>query len=168
MCVAIGGAIGAITSIIGTVVGAVGAISSANAQAAAATFRQKQEAMLAEDALKRGAQQEEAQRRKTSALYSRQKAVMAASNLDVGSGSALQILGDTAQLGELDAQVIKDNARRQENYHMANSTLSGMEAKSAKQAGAINAFSTVISGVSSLAGKWYQPASGGGYGFQGA
>ena len=163
MCIAaLGGLAGlsAITSLIGTGVGAVGTIASAQAQAAAATYKQKQEAMLSEDALKRGAQAEEAQRRKAAALAGRQKAVLAASNIDIGSGSALQVQADTATLSELDANVIKDNARREANYHTASSDLAGMEASSAQTAGTIGAFSTILGGASSLAEKWYKPFTG--------
>jgi len=163
MCIAalggVAGTIGTLASVAGTAVGAVGTIASAQAQAAAATYRAKQERMLAEDSLKRGAQQEEAQRRKTAALYGRQRAVMAASGLDLGSGSPLRILGDTAQLGELDAATIQDNARREANYHQANADLSSMEASSASTAGALGAFGTVLGGVSSLADKWYRPTN---------
>ena len=88
------------------------------------------------------------------------KTILAASNVDLGSGSPLAILGDTAQLGELDAQTIKDNAKREANYHTGNSQLAGMEAKSASTAGVIGAFSTVLGGASSLADKWYKPAFG--------
>lgn len=160
MCIAALGGLGPIISAIGTGVSAIGTIAGAQAQAAAATYRKKQEAMLSEDALKRGAQEEEAQRRKQAALAGRQKAILAASNVDLGSGSPLAILGDTAQLGELDAQTIKDNAKREANYHTGNSQLAGMEAKSASTAGVIGAFSTVLGGASSLADKWYKPAFG--------
>jgi hypothetical protein len=160
MCIAALGGLAPILSLIGTGVGAVGAIAGAQAQAAAATYKQKQEAMLSEDALKRGAQAEEAQRRKASALAGRQRAVLAASNIDIGSGSALKVQSDTATLSELDANVIQDNAKREANFHQANSDLAGMEASSARTAGVIGAFSTVLGGASSLADKWYKPFSG--------
>jgi hypothetical protein len=156
---AIIGAISTAASVAGTAVGVAGTMAQADAQAEAATFRQKQERMLAEDALARGAQQEQAQRRKTAALMGRQRAVMAASNVSLASGSPLAILGDTAALGELDAQVIRDNARRQENYHSTNATLAGMEADNARTAGAWQAFGTALGGASALADKWYKPSS---------
>ena len=162
MCFAAAGlasAIGSIASIAGTVVGVAGTMQQANAQAAAATFQQKQEKLLAEDALARGAQQEQAQRRKTAALMGRQRAIMAASNLDLGSGSPLAILGDTAALGELDAQVIRDNARRQEQYHNTNAQLAGMEATNAKRAGMWASFGTALGGATQLADRWYKQSS---------
>ena len=156
MCVA---AAGAVLGVIGSVASAVGTIAGAQAQANAAEYREKQEALLAQDAIERGKQAEQAQRRKASALAGRQKAVMASSNIDLGSGSALQIIGDTAQLGELDAQVIRGNSKRESQYHMVNSELAGMEADAARTAGGIGAFSSLLSGAQGLADKWYKPAA---------
>jgi hypothetical protein len=163
MCFAAAGAagiIGSLVSLVGVGVSAYGQKQAADAQAAAATYKQKQENMLAEDALRRGAAAEEAHRRKAAALASRQKAVMAAGNVDLGSGSPLTIIGDTAMLGELDAQTIKSNASRESRFHTVNADLAGMEASSARSAGGIAAFSTVLSGIGGLADKWYKP---GGY-----
>lgn len=149
--------IGAITSLIGTGFSVVGQMQAGKAEAAAAEYQQKQNTILAEDALKRGDQEEEAQRRRTSALQGRQQAVMAASNVDLGSGSPLAILSDTAMLGELDAQVIKGNAERESASYRAGADMAGMRAKSAKQAASIGAFSTALGGIGTLADRWYKP-----------
>ena len=151
--------IGAIASLVGTGVSAIGQMQAGKAEAAAAEYEQKQNTILAEDALKRGEQEEEAQRRRTSALQSRQQAVLAASNVDLGSGSPLAILSDTAMLGELDAQVIKGNAERESASYRAGADMAGMRAKSARQAGAIGAFSTALGGIGTLADRWYKPRS---------
>ncbi len=148
-------AIGALATVAGTITTAMGQARQGDATAAAARYRQKQQQIQAADALKRGAQKEEAQRRKTAALKSKQLAVMAASNLDIGSGSPLDILSDTAQLGELDAQVIRGNAEREAAGLEAGADLSGLEADSAQRAGNIAAFGTVLGGVGSVASKWY-------------
>lgn len=157
------GSLSTISTLVGLAssgVSAVGQIQQGNAAAAAAKFKSKQERMQAEDALKRGAQEEEAQRRKTAALLGRQKAVMAASNVDLGSGSPLAILGDTAMLGELDAQRIKDNADREAAFYNTQATLTEAEGDAAKSAGMMAGFGTVLGGVGTLASKWYQPAYG--------
>lgn len=153
------GSLGVIASLLGTAVSGVGAMAQANAQANAAEYQAKNERMLAEDALKRGHEEEDAQRRKSAALMGRQRAVMAAGNVDLGSGSPLAILGDTAALGEMDAQTIKGNAQRESTFHVNSAKASDMEASSARSAGAISAFSTVLGGVGSLADKWYKPAA---------
>lgn len=152
--------LGAIASALGTGIGVVGQVQASNAEADAAIYQQKQSAIMAEDALKRGVQEEEAQRRKTAALAGRQQAVLAASNVDIGSGSPLDILADTAVLGELDAQTIKGNAAREAAGYQQQGDLAGMRAKSAKSAGMVGAFGTALSGVGTLADKWYKPRKG--------
>lgn len=156
MCIA---ALGPILSFAGSIVGAMGQIQAANAQAAQAEFQQKQSNLIAEDTLRRGAQEEEGSRRETAALKGRQEAVMAAGNIDLGSGSPLKILGDTAALGELDAQVIRSNAARDATVQKQQGQLYGMQAKSARQAGMIGAFGTILGGAGTLAEKWYKPVA---------
>lgn len=156
MCLALGG-IGAIVGLAGSAVSAIGAIQQGNATAAAAEYRAKNNALLAEDALNRGAQEQEAQRRKDAALMSRQRAVMAAGNVSLASGSPLTVLGDTALLGELDAARIGDNSRREEQAYLADAKLANMEADNARTAGAIGAFGTILGGTKDLlASSWYK------------
>lgn len=153
------GSLSLITTLLGTGLSAVGTLASANATAQAATYKAENDRMLAEDALKRGHEEEDAQRRKTAALMGRQRAVMAAGNVDLGSGSPLAILGDTAALGELDAQTIKGNAKREATFYENSAKASDMEAKSAKTAGMFGAFSTILGGAGTLADKWYKPGA---------
>jgi len=148
--------LGAITSIIGTGVGVYGQVQQGKAEAQAAEYTQKQNVILAEDALKRGEQEKEATRRKTAALAGRQQAILAASNVDIGSGSPLAVMSDTATLGELDAQVIQGNADREAAGLRASADIAGMRAKSAKSAATIGAFGTALSGIGTLADKWYK------------
>lgn len=159
MCLALGGLAGisSLVGLVGTGVSAVGQIQAGQAASAAADYRAKNEAMMAEDALKRGAQEQEAQRRKDAGLLSRQRAVMAAGNVSLASGSPLNILADTAMLGELDASRIMDNARREEQAHLAGSQLASMEADNASTAGMIGAFGTILGGTKDLlASSWYK------------
>lgn len=148
--------LGAIASVVGTGIGVVGQIKQGQAEAQAAEYTQKQNTILAEDALARGAQEKDAQRRKTAALEGRQRAVLAASNVDIGSGSPLSVMSDTATLGELDAQIIQGNSEREAAGFRASADMAGMRAKNAKSAASIGAFSTALSGVGTLADKWYK------------
>jgi len=148
--------LGAITSLIGTGVGVYGQVQQGRAEAQAAEYTQKQNVILSEDAMRRGEQEKEATRRKTAALEGRQRAVLAASNVDIGSGSPLAIMSDTATLGELDAQIIQGNAEREAAGYQANADMAGMRAKSAKSAASIGAFGTALSGIGTLADKWYK------------
>ena len=147
-------AIGSVTSLLGTGVAAAGADRQAKSRAAALEYQQKQSIILAEDSRKRAAQKEQAQRRETSQLEGRQRALMGGSNLDLTTGSPLDILADTAQLGELDARVIRADGEREAAGHFANADLQGMAADSARSAGKLEVAGIVLGGVSSIAQKW--------------
>lgn len=155
--------IGTVATIAGTVTGMQAQRQAAQAETASAEYQAKQARIMAEDTLKRGAADEQAKRRQTAALEGRQRAVMAASNLDLSSGSPLAVLTDTAILGELDADTVKNNAQREATQQRAQAGIYDMKAKAADQAGKIGVISTALGGVSTLADKWYrnrQPSGG--------
>lgn len=161
-------AISSLVGLAGTAVSAVGQIQQGQAAQKAADFRAKNNQMLAEDALKRGAEEEEAQRRKNNALLGRQKAVMAAGNVDIGSGSPLNILGDTAMLGELDAMRIRENAKREEQALLADAQVAKMEGDSASNAATMGAFGTILGGTKDLlSSSWYKTSSNSSSGWNG-
>jgi hypothetical protein len=163
MCIAalggVAGAIGTIASVGGTIMSVAGQRQAAQAAQARADYQAKQARIQAEDSLRRGAVAEQAQRRKTAALAARQAAVLGASNLDLGSGSPLAILGDTAQLGELDAQTIRGNAQRESAAYSSQAGLFDLESDAAGSAGNIATFGTALGGIGSLAERWYRPFS---------
>lgn len=69
--------------------------------------------LQAGDAVARGAEEEQRFRAGVRGLVGAQRAAFAASNVDVGFGSALDVQADTAMLGELDALQIRTNAARE-------------------------------------------------------
>ena len=115
----------------------------------------------AQDAKDRGAKEEASLRTKVAQLKGRQKSALAASGVEIGDGSALDILGDTAALGELDALTIRSNAER-EAYEQkvnasnlaANASMKRMGADNAIIAGRIGARTSLLSGAGSIASKW--------------
>ena len=116
MCI---GAVGAIFSVLGSVVGAIGQMQQAKAQAAQARYQAAVDRnnniiaqRFAKDARSRGAAAEAQKRMQTTAVIGRQRAVMGARNLALDSGSPLDILGDTAALGEIDALTTRSNYER--------------------------------------------------------
>lgn len=145
-------------------------MQAAQAQASAARYTaavQERNAQIAQDnaadARKRGLVAIEDQQRKTAALKGRQIAVMSANNLDITSGSPLDILGDTAQLGAWDARTVQNAYEREARGHetqafnfSAEAELSRMKASSYSSAGAISAFGTLAGGIGSVAGQWYR------------
>lgn len=116
----------------------------------------------ADDARVRGQQEEIAQRRKTAGLMETQKTALGGMGFDMYDSTGSAILADTAQLGEIDAQTIRQNAGRQawgfeqqERNYRQNAGLNSMSASNAGTAGWLNAGSSLFSGASSIADKWY-------------
>lgn len=111
-----------------TVMGAAGAIQqgraaevqgraaqqSANYNAKVADMNAKIAERQARDAVERGQLEEQQQRMKTSQIIGKQRAAMAANGVDLGYGSPLDALVDTATIGELDALTIRANTYREE------------------------------------------------------
>jgi len=69
--------------------------------------------LQAQDAIARGADEEHRFRTRVRGAIGAQRAGFAASNIDVGYGSAVDVQADAAYLGELDALTIKTNAARE-------------------------------------------------------
>lgn len=69
--------------------------------------------LQAKDATQRGAEQEARFRSQVKGIIGTQRAGIAAGNIDVGFGSAVDVQADAAFLGELDALTIRNNATRE-------------------------------------------------------
>ena len=67
----------------------------------------------ANDAINRGNAEADQRRRETRQRQGTQAAIMGATGADMSSGSALDIFGDTAQFGALDALTTVNNAQRE-------------------------------------------------------
>lgn len=65
------------------------------------------------DAIERGAEQEGMYRTRIRATIGQQRTGFAQGHIDVGYGSAAEVQGDSAFLGELDALTIRTNAARE-------------------------------------------------------
>lgn len=86
---------------------------SAESQAELADYNAAVADLQAKDALDRGQEEEQRWRQKVRLMVGEQRAGQAASNVDVGYGSAVDVQADTAFLGELDAMTIRNNAARE-------------------------------------------------------
>jgi hypothetical protein len=157
-------AIGA--SVLGTGVGIIGQIRSARAQANAAEYQARIDAYnaevakrMAQDSRARGVVAVQEQQLVTRGTLGTQRAVIASRNIDIGSGSAMDIIGDTAMFGALDAATIRSNYEReaigletQSAGFSASGQMQMMAAADARRAGAFNAFSTALGGISNTIG----------------
>jgi hypothetical protein len=150
-------------------IGAYGAIQSGQAQKKQARYQagvERNNATIAgwqaQDATQRGQIEEQRQRLATARLKSSQRAAFGSNGVEIDSGSPLDILMDTAQLGELDALTIRSNAEReaygfrsQSGNLMAQAGLTQMAGRSASTAGFIGAGSTLLS-TAATAGDRYK------------
>jgi hypothetical protein len=112
--------------------------------------------LMADDARKRGEIAEARQREKTRQILGTQTAKLAAQGTDL-SGSALDILGDTAASGELDALTVRSNAAREAWGHRVKATDYAAQAqKPLSGLGGLGAGASLIGGAGSVADKWYR------------
>lgn len=114
----------------------------------------------AQDALTRGQTAEGNVRLRTAQLKGTQEAVIASRNVALTEGSALNILADTAFMGERDALTVRDTAsreawalREQAKGYRANAELmnwrAGVESPLASAAG------TLLTSAGKVASSWY-------------
>ncbi len=104
----------------------------------------------------KGVEEENAARQRTAQLLSKQRAQLGAANVELTSGSPLDLQEDTVLLGEVDALRIKSNFQRgaESLEQQAELTLAGGEAVEA--AGEFAFGSSLLSaGGTAVASKWY-------------
>ena len=117
----------------------------------------------AEDARQRGEQAAARQRKGTRQLIGKQRSVLAANGVMVDSGSALDIVSETAGLGEEDALQMLFNAEREALDYERLGRQAGSDAGMAISSGSaiaratsLNSVGTLIGGASRVADRWYQ------------
>ena len=122
----------------------------------------------AEDAIAIGDEQESRHRAAVRQLIGSQRASMAASGIDISSGSALDLQLEAASMGELDATTIRNNARRQawgftveasDLRNRAKMTRAG--GRAAARAYNNQAVTTALGGAADLAGLFYRSSNTG-------
>ena len=91
------------------------------------------------------------------------KAAQGASGLRISGGSATNVRESQAQIGRYEQGIIRSNAAKAAYGHEvealnfgAQSKEYSMASKYSKTSGAINAFSSLLGGASSVADKWFQ------------
>lgn len=120
-----------------------------------AAIRQSQ----ADDALKRGDIEEQRHRVRISQKVGEQRSALAGSGVELDSGSALDVIGDTSYVGAQEISDIQQNARREAfGYQvgatdaLASSRLNKASGKNAASASILTAGSAVAKGASNYYG----------------
>ncbi len=130
-----------------------GAYSSAQAQRAQGEFQRSQyelnarySELQAKDAERRGTLAANRKRLEGRQVQGAQRAALAAQGLDVNSGTAAIVQGETQTLSELDAITIKNNAFREAWGHRVSAITDRSRGRFASMAGRYGARNTLLTG----------------------
>ena len=160
--------VGTIASVGGTVLSAVGAYNQSQAAKDKAAFDSavsRNNQIIAErkavDIGKRGKLAEQQQKLKTRQLQARQTVGLAGQGSDVVAEGEVNLLADTAELGNLDAVAIRKDAERQAGATRAQAANFGAQSQlsqfeSDAQNPLLEAGSTVLTGFGQVASQWYK------------
>lgn len=136
--------------------GAISAMSSLSAGSFAEDIGQFNQDALNKQAdarIESGKIEEQNQRTRTSQIKGQQKTGFAASGVDVSAGSPVDILSDTAAIGELDALTIRSNAET-DAFNLrtqgVSANLQGQLAKRQGVGGAVGSLLTTYGSIEAL------------------
>lgn len=161
-------ALGGIMSAIGAYQQGQTASKVASYNAAVARNNQAIAERQAQEALARGAAEEERQRMQAARLIGSQRASLLANNLAIeDDSSASALIGDTALFAELDALTIRSNAareadalRQQGANFAAEAQLEQAQGRYARRAGNLGSFTSLLGSAGTVASRWYSFNSG--------
>ena len=102
--------------------------------------------LQAKDAERRGREDANAYKVKIKQLIGKQRAAMAAQGIEIDADSALDIQLETAELGELDAMTIKNNAFREATGHRIQALDYSSQSGYTRIAGKTKARNTLLTG----------------------
>lgn len=111
----------------------------------------------AQDAIARGEADVSAYRTQINALRGRQRAAIGSSNIEM-SGSALDLMVDTATVGELDIQTIRNNAAREAYGYRVQGLNQRLGGTLDRYEGRARATGTLLTSAASAYGNYYQNA----------
>lgn len=145
--------VGLAVSGVGAAMSARGAANAAAGQKAAARYNAQVGEIQAEDALARGRTQVARQVGEVQSLKSDQIATMAANGVDIGFGSALDVLAGTDVAAEAERVAIMNNAEREAFGHRTGAAMDRFRASQISPGRA--AASSLLGSATTVAGNWY-------------
>ena len=114
----------------------------------------------AEKVRAKGVEEENIQREKTAQLLGKQRAQLGAANVDLMTGSPLDIQEDTVLLGEVDALRVRSNFNQEAESLEEQAELTRAHGKFARRAGRSAFTSSLGIGIGvGVASKWFTPTS---------
>lgn len=162
------GVIGIGLSIVGGVVNAIGKVREGQAQAAFARYQAqvaRNNKIIADQnadwSMRAGRHEATIQGLRTREIAGQTKADIAASGIDVNSGSAVDVVNATRRAGMMDEATILSNASKEAygwttqgaNFE-AQAGLLELEATEAERSGKFNAFSSLLGSATNIASNW--------------
>lgn len=139
-----------------------------NYQAGMADYRSKIALQNRDYALQVGEDTAERYGIKAAATEGTTRAVAGASNIDIGSGSKARVIASEKKVAAMDMATIRNNAARRAYGYMVEAESETQQAglyraagRNAKSAANMEVASSLISGATSVASKWYQASSSG-------
>lgn len=157
MCITAGAIsiISTLASVVGTAVGGMAQVQASRA----AAQQDRNNAIIAQrnanDSRQRGVVAEQDVQLRNRAMIGKQKNILSERNISLASGSALDILGDTAMFGKMDALTTRGNFEReaigyeaQQSNFNAQAEQRSMAAKATMFGTGVSMFSTALGGVS--------------------
>lgn len=124
-------------------------------QADVAAENAKLDDFRAEQSSRLGSIQEEQHRAKVRQMVGTQRATLAANGIDMGSGTAADMIEEAQTMGEVDALTIRFNAMNEAWGYRTNATNSRNEGAFAKWSGKRQATGTYLSTAASMASMGY-------------
>lgn len=147
------GGLGAASLLFGGISGIGSAYSQATAYQIQADYIQQASELnaqiagvQAEDAIRRGNKSASQFKKQVKGMKGSQKAALAAQGIDIGSGSAAEILDNTDTQGALDVQTIKNNAWREAWGYKTQAIANTAEGRISQIAASQNIQSTILTG----------------------
>ncbi len=170
------GTIAAVSGVLGVGVSAYSAVAQGNAASKAASYQAqvaRNNQTIASQNARHASQVGEAEALnaglKGAAKVGAARAAFAANNVDVNSGSALDVISGEAATGRQDQLTVANNAaekvygyRTQGSNFGATAGLEDAESTGARNAGALGAAGTLLGNASSIGFKWQQMQEPGG------
>jgi len=157
-------------SIVGTISSAAGAFSSAQAQKDQYAYQagiDRNKAIIrdrqAVDAVKRGEEDARTKKAQIKSIADRQLVTLAGQGGDVTTGTSVDLLAETKELGKLEEEMIRNNAARDASAIRADATNATANAQLAQlRSDAVNPLldtgTSLLTGLGSVGAQWYRRA----------
>lgn len=139
--------IAAVATVASTVLVARGQYQQGRYQRDVAEYNARVAENQAQEVRTAGVEAENIQRRKTAELLAKQRAQLGAANVELTSGSPLQLQEDTVALGEADALRIRSNFEAQARSLETGADLTLSSGEAAASLGSQQAAGTILSGT---------------------